>query len=249
MNNADRSVLVIGAGPVGALAGLLFAQRGFKVDIYEQRPAQPSRTYNVARAINLSLSPRGIKALKEGHIDAHSLDCIVPMKGRTIHFEGGYIHNISYGDETRRNLSISRERLNSLLLERAAALGARVHFGARCIGVAAEEGQVELESAGQRQTRRASLIIAADGARSAVREALAASGALASSLTTAALGYKELTLGLEGRWFPFSPEAIHIWPRRGFFMVALPNRDGTLRATLVMPLRGDGPSFERVNPS
>lgn len=93
------------------------------------------------------------------------------------------------------------------------------------------------------------MIIAADGARSAAREALAREGALTSEVRSAGLGYKELTLGHVGQWFPFTPEAIHIWPRRGFFMVALPNRDGTLRATLVMPLEGAGPSFARTDPA
>jgi kynurenine 3-monooxygenase len=114
------------------------------------------------------------------------------------------------------------------------------------VGCDPRSGEVVTSEEGAESRRRADLIVVTDGARSAARGAIEGGGWLRSEASEASLGYKELMLGEAGRWFPFEPEAIHIWPRRGFFMVALPNRDGTFRATLVLPNKGSEESFERL---
>src|SRR5260370_4899097 len=52
-------------------------------------------------------------------------------------------------------------------------------------------------------------------------------------------GYKELTIppGPHGS-FCMEKHALHIWPRRSFMMIALPNLDGSFACTLFWPFEG-----------
>ena len=61
-------------------------------------------------------------------------------------------------------------------------------------------------------------------------------------------GYKELTIppARHGRGFALEPHALHIWPRGGFMLIALPNPDRSFTATLFLPHRGT-PSFASVD--
>ncbi len=60
-------------------------------------------------------------------------------------------------------------------------------------------------------------------------------------------GYKELHIppAKEGGWL-LEKNALHIWPRKSFMMIALPNMDGSFTCTLFLALRGDV-SFEKLD--
>jgi kynurenine 3-monooxygenase len=83
------------------------------------------------------------------------------------------------------------------------------------------------------------LLIAADGAGSVVRRALAAAGAVTASEDLLDHGYKEILVpaAADGD-FALDPKGLHIWPRGGFMLIALPNPDCTFTATLFLPHRG-----------
>jgi kynurenine 3-monooxygenase len=59
--------------------------------------------------------------------------------------------------------------------------------------------------------------------------------------------YKELAIapGKNGG-FQLEPGALHIWPRRGFMLIALPNPGGDFTLTLFMPSEGPN-SFEQLD--
>ncbi|PPQ75417.1 hypothetical protein CVT24_012983 [Panaeolus cyanescens] len=86
----SRKLVVVGAGPVGCLAALAFAKRGWLVDIYEGRPDMrlpSSKLATQQRSINLAISHRGIAAIEA--VDAVAaqrfLQSAIPMHGRMIH--------------------------------------------------------------------------------------------------------------------------------------------------------------------
>jgi len=82
-------------------------------------------------------------------------------------------------------------------------------------------------------------LLAADGAGSVVRHCMAARGLIEARETDLEHGYKELIMpsGSHGS-YPMSREALHIWPRGGYMLIALPNQDGSFTATLFLPTRG-----------
>ena len=59
-------------------------------------------------------------------------------------------------------------------------------------------------------------------------------------------GYKELTIppAADGG-YAMEPHALHIWPRGGSMMIALPNQDRTFTCTLFWPFSGAN-SFEAL---
>ena len=85
------------------------------------------------------------------------------------------------------------------------------------------------------------IVVGADGAYSALRDAIVRSERADYRQEHLPWGYKELTIarGPDGG-FALDPGALHIWPRGDSMMIALPNPDRTFTATLFWPF--DGPA-------
>jgi kynurenine 3-monooxygenase len=143
---------------------------------------------------------------------------------------------------------VSRATLNTLLYELAAKRhGVEYRFGQQCVGVDAD-GTPLIDAGLGSQRLEADVVLAADGAGSEVRRALAANGAISAHEELLDHGYKELTLAARGGSFALAANALHIWPRGGFMLIGLPNPDHTFTATLFLPHRGE-PSFASVGPA
>ena len=201
------------------------------------------------RSINLALAARGIAALKRAGIDADVADLLIPMRGRMVHDLDGQQRFLPYGQRAHEEIySVSRATLNTLLYELAAERhGVEYRFDTACVGVE-PDGTPIVESAGARRPLPADVVLAADGAGSEVRRALAANGAITAREQLLDHGYKELTLAASDGDFALQPNALHIWPRGGFMLIALPNPDRTFTATLFLPHMGT-PSFASIGPT
>ena len=116
----DKSVTLVGAGPVGSPLSIFLARRGFQVEIYERRPDMRRETISAGRSINLAISTRGLNALAQIGLEKRILEQAVPMKGRVIHPIKGPLTFQPYGkDESQYINSISRGGLNQVLMDAA----------------------------------------------------------------------------------------------------------------------------------
>jgi kynurenine 3-monooxygenase len=191
------------------------------------------------RSINLAISTRGIDALRRVGLDGAVLSEAVRMPGRMIHGLGrNCIYQPYSADPDRAINSVSRGGLNLLLLRAAAQEPSiTMHFGRRCTDIDFEHGAVELldEGSGMVQTVQGDLVVAADGAYSVVRSILQKTEGFDYSQAFLTHGYKELTIPPrpDGSW-AMEPNALHIWPRGGFMMIALPNQDRSFTCTLFL---------------
>jgi kynurenine 3-monooxygenase len=241
--------VVAGAGLGGALIATQLARAGFQVEVVERRH-DPRRTGKAeGRSINLALSARGLHALDQVGLKQAILAIAVPMRGRRMHAVDGTLTFQPYGTEADEQIwSMSRGVLNQTLVEAAEAAGARVRFGQRVTWVEAGDGVVHLEDTvtGSATSARGDLVVGADGAFSAVRSTLQRGDRFDYSQAYLAHGYKELSIPAgAGGAFPLDPHALHIWPRGGFMMIALPNKEGSFTCTLFLAFEGD-PSFARL---
>ncbi len=241
---------IVGAGLAGAVMAAYLGQAGRSVELFERR-ADPRRGgYAGGRSINLALSTRGIHALREIGVADEVLAQAVPMRGRMIHARDGRTVFQPYDkDPTRCINSVSRGGLNVAVLNALQKCpSVRVHFGRRCVDADLDAPAAELVSADESQRLRSSgrVLIAADGAFSAIRGAMQRRERFNYSQTYEAHGYKELTIPpAAAGGFRLEANALHIWPRHSYMMIALPNHDGSYTCTLFWPL--DGPhSFDAL---
>jgi kynurenine 3-monooxygenase len=242
MNSNRKKVTLIGAGLNGPLLGILLKRRGIEVEIYERRPDMRQTRVNAGRSINLALSTRGIHALQQADLWDQMYDIVIAMKGRMMHSTAGDLTFQPYGKNAAEVIhSISRAELNMALMNAAEEQGAKIHFHERCIGFDMKTGEIRLrnEETGEELVRGGGVVIACDGANSAVRSEMLKLNRFNFSQQHLDYGYKELTIpaGANGEHL-LDKGALHIWPRGNHMLIALPNIDGTFACILFLPFDG-----------
>lgn len=237
---------VVGAGLVGSLTALLLANRGHHVDVYERRQ-DPRKVGDAAgRSINLALSERGWRALeKAGAVEAVR-SIAMPVKARCMHGRDGALTYQPYGLPCKGRFghdqciySVARGPLNRILLEAAEATGhVNVHFEHRLSDFTSGEAGVTLDFEGRNPVAH-DRIFGTDGAFSAVRQRMMKTDRFDFSQSYLEHGYKEIAMPPNAAGdFAIDPEALHIWPRGHFMLMALPNPDRTFTCTLFAPYEG-----------
>ncbi|MEO5860804.1 MAG: NAD(P)/FAD-dependent oxidoreductase [Pyrinomonadaceae bacterium] len=240
-------VTIIGAGLAGSLLAINLAKRGMKVEVYEARGDMRKVSTAAGRSINLALSDRGIAALREVGMDEYMLAEAVPMYGRMIHSPAGETKLLPYSGRQGEYInSVSRTGLNIALMNEAEKYdGVSFHFNERCVSFACKSGTAKFSSGNE---VAADTVLATDGAGSAVRQAMINGGVERFDFSQSWLehGYKELHIppGRNGE-FLLEKNALHIWPRHKFMMIALPNFDGSFTCTLFLAHKGSDWSSER----
>jgi kynurenine 3-monooxygenase len=244
---AKPRIAIVGGGPAGSLLAILLARRGLTPFVVERSAPFKAGAPQGGRSINLALATRGIAALRHAGIEADVAELMIPMRGRMLHGPRGEQRFLSYGQRATEEIySVSRAALTTLLYELAAQRhGVQYRFDEPCVGIDGD-GTPLVESRGVRRRLDADIVFAADGAGSEVRRSLVAAGAIEAHEELLDHGYKELTLAPASDGdFALKPNALHLWPRGGFMLIALPNLDHTFTATLFLPHRGE-PSFASV---
>jgi kynurenine 3-monooxygenase len=234
---------IVGAGLAGTLMASYLGKAGYRVDVCEKRPDPRGQEQIAGRSINLAISVRGIEALRRVGLAEEVLRSAIAMRGRMMHARNGELTFQPYGkDESESIHSISRAGLNRVLVTGAARYpGSRLFFGQRCTGFDAKTGAVELvQESDQTITHVPSnVLVAADGAYSAVRLQMQMLGQFDYRKDYLTYGYKELLIPPSANGaFQMEKHALHIWPRRSFMLIALPNLDGSFTCTLFLPLEG-----------
>jgi kynurenine 3-monooxygenase len=233
---------VVGAGLAGSLMAALLGRDGWQVDLVERRLDPRQTEAEEGRSINLALSERGLHALGQVGLADQVLDQAVRLRGRLMHAVDGRLTFQPYGKAGQGINSVSRSDLNRILLTAAERQPTvRVQFGLRCQDLEPEQGRVLLEDVrtGASVAREGELVIGADGAFSAVRRWMQRQDRFDYSQAFLPHGYKELTIPpAEGGGWRLEPQALHIWPRGGFMMMAMANRDGSFTVTLYLPFEG-----------
>ena len=234
--------VLIGSGLAGGLLAAYLGRRGHEVDLYERRADPREGNIVGGRSINLAISTRGIHALKKIGIADEALRNAIPMRGRMIHDKSGTLHFAPYDVDPKNCInSIGRAALNATVIEAAQRhANVRVHFNHQCIGVDIDSAIAHLETAKGAVTERGDAVLGVDGAFSAVRKSMQnAIAGFQYDESYLAHGYKELTIppGADGSW-QMEKNALHIWPRKSFMMIALPNPDGSFTCTLFWEFEG-----------
>jgi kynurenine 3-monooxygenase len=236
--------VLIGSGLAGGLLGAYLGRRGYDVDLYERRPDPRAENFVGGRSINLAVSTRGIHALEQLGIAGEVMPHAIPMRGRMIHDKTGRLHFAPYDADPNKSInSIGRAALNTVVIEAAQRYpNVRVAFNHRCTDVDLDSATAHLLNVSTNQPLNCAgdTVIGVDGAFSAVRHAMQRRlDRFDYSQNYLAHGYKELSIqpGANGSW-QMEKNALHIWPRKSFMMIALPNPDGSFTCTLFWEFEG-----------
>jgi kynurenine 3-monooxygenase len=241
-----EKITLVGGGLAGSLMAVFLARRGYKVAVFERRPDMRSGNYEGGRSINLALSNRGIRALEQVGLDKEILQIAIPMTGRMMHDREGKLAYQPYGKEGQAIYSVSRSGLNIRLLQLADAYeNITLFFDHKCVFADLDNGITRYQSPdGKEVEDKADIVIGTDGAFSAVRDAFLRTPRFNYSQTFENHGYKELEITPdESGNFRINKNCLHIWPRKSFMMIALPNPGGNFTCTLFMPFAGE-PGFD-----
>ncbi len=239
--NTNQNILIVGAGLCGSLLALHMGQLGYNVSVYEMRPDLRKADISAGRSINLAFSDRGIKAMKLVGIQDKVEPLCIPMNGRMLHDKDSntFLSNYSGRDYEYIN-SISRGGLNALLLDEAEALdNVSLYFNKKCERVDFEKTTAHFYDYDTKTKfiEDTDVIIGTDGAGSALRKSYYLEKKFLFSLSQDYLthGYKELSiLPTETGDYKTYKNALHIWPRGDFMLIALPNLDGSFTVTLFL---------------
>ncbi len=242
----ETEITIIGAGLVGSLLSIYLVKRGYKVKIYERRSDMRKEKIVAGRSINLALSDRGIKALEEIGIMEDVKKIAIPMHGRFIHNADGSHAYQAYGNEGQFINSVSRGELNKMLVTLAEENGVEIFFNEKCENIDWKENKIIFENTTNLElsTLNFELLFGSDGAFSAARlNHQLQSDRFEYSQHYIEAGYKELTIPAgENGTFQIEKNALHIWPRGNYMLIALPNIDGSFTCTLFFSFEGE-PSF------
>jgi kynurenine 3-monooxygenase len=219
------------------------------VRLYERQDDMRRVDLDAGRSINLALADRGIRALELAGVMDQVRPELIAMPGRMLHDLKGALTFVPYGQGSHEVIySVSRPGLNCLLLDAAEQAGVEVVFGQHVIGADFARQQVMFrdERTGKTEAHDMRGVFGADGAGSTLRRAMVEQLGVDCTEDLLKHGYKELTLPPLPNGQPrIEKHALHIWPRGGFMLIALPNIDGSFTVTLFLPLTG-ADSFETL---
>jgi kynurenine 3-monooxygenase len=248
----QQAVNIAGGGLAGALLAVLLGRRGIPVNIFERRPDPRGHAATSGRSINLALAARGIRALEQAGLMAQVQPTMLPMSGRMIHDPeaNSTPRLLPYGQRDSEVIySVGRAALNRVLIEAAASLPqVGLHFDTTCTEVDVPGASLRMvdNRTGLERTLCDSVTIASDGAGSALRGSLARAGRVNVTELPLEHDYKEFHIPPRDGEYALHPDALHVWPRHGFMLIALPNPDRSFTATLFLPRTGD-PGFDSLN--
>lgn len=248
----NKEAVIIGAGLVGSLWAVYLSKAGYKVTIYERRPDIRKAEISAGKSINLALSVRGWTALDAVGVGDEIRKIAIPMYGRMMHDMEGNLTYQQYGKDDQAIFSVSRGKVNAKMMDIAEKYGnAAIHYNTECKNVDLNKGIAFLKNSltGEEFQVQSDLIFAADGAFSAVRyNSMQKLDRFQYSQNYIADGYREILLPAnpDGS-YPMDKNALHIWPRGRFMLIALANEDGSFTCTLFMPHENDEFSFDKLN--
>jgi kynurenine 3-monooxygenase len=246
----ENPISIIGNGLVGSLLSIFLAKKGFKVNIFDKRSDPRFSNHTSGRSINLALSTRGLTALKKIGLDQKVIANAIPFYGRMVHQLDGKVIFQPYTHDKKPLFAISRSILNQILIEETANYSnLSSYFNHQLEKIEVDKNQIIFKNTKENTniTYKSNLIFGADGFFSVVKECIKKNNPnFIETIDYLDFSYLELTLPSKNKEWIIEKHALHIWPRKNFMFMALPNLDGSFTCTLYLPNTGSY-SFEKLD--
>jgi kynurenine 3-monooxygenase len=241
-NSSTRETITIaGAGPVGTLLAIILARHGHSVNLFESRPDSRLKSIYQGKSINIALSDRGWLALEAVGLDRLVKQQAIAMHKRIMHAIDGSLTEQAYGKESQAIWSVSRAGINEQLLDLAEQEPLiSIKFDQRLVDVNFDNACASFLHEHNIEKVSADILFGADGAYSKVRRLAQETPRFSYSQSYMPQSYIELHIPAnDDGSFKMAKDALHIWPRNKFMLIALPNPDGSFTCTLFLDFQGD----------
>ena len=237
-------IAVVGSGLVGSLLAIYLKKAGHTVHVFDRSPDIRKIQFS-GRSINLVMSNRGWKALKDIGLDDEIKKIGIPVDKRAIH-TGDKLHYQYYGKDGEAIFSLSRGLLNRKMIDLAEEAGVEFFFDHKVWDVTLSDASLHIGETerGEWEELKYDKVFGADGAFSRVRHRMQRQSMFNYSQEFLKIGYKELNIpaNADGT-HNLDKNSLHIWTRGEVMLMALANPDGSVTCTLFMPHEGAN-SFE-----
>jgi kynurenine 3-monooxygenase len=230
-----KKIVIPGAGLVGSLLAVALKKRGHDVYLFEKRSDIRLAKVGAGRSINLIITAKAIRPLKQLGLWEKVKTITSPVVGRTMHSIDGALAFQPYGkDQTECNHSVSRGELNCLLNDEAEKCGVQIIFNASSKSLELDKKIAHFDTG---ESLSYDLLFGADGTGSATRSALIDALGSEAEYQVEPMGtdYKEMTMPSKNGSYAMDEHSLHIWPRGNHMLMGLPNKDGSFTMTLYMP--------------
>jgi kynurenine 3-monooxygenase len=247
MTQISKNIAIVGSGLVGSLLALYLRKHGHQVTVFDRRPDIRTVEFS-GRSINLAMSDRGWKALRQVGIEEQVKKLAIPLYKRALHVKGKPMYFQEYGKDGQAIWSISRGILNRKMIDLAEKAGSQFRFNEKVWDISLHEAKLytgETEK-GEWEEYQFDMVFGCDGAFSRIRHKMQRRSRFDYSQDFIDVGYKELTIpaNKDGS-HKLDKNSFHIWPRGRFMFIAMPNLDGSFTCTLFLPFEGEV-SFEEI---
>jgi kynurenine 3-monooxygenase len=242
-----QKIAVVGSGLVGTLLAIYLKKKGHTVHVFDRSPDIRTVEFS-GRSINLVMSNRGWKTLRDIGLEDEIKKIGIPVDKRGIHLQDGTYTTQFYGKEGEAIYSLSRGILNRRMIDLAEEAGVEFFFNHKIWDVTLSTATLHIGESerGEWTDLNYDKVFGADGAFSRIRHRMQRQSMFDYSQEFMKIGYKELHI-------PANPDgthkidknSLHIWPRGNFMLMALSNLDGSFTCTLFMPFEGEN-SFEQL---
>lgn len=247
MVQTPKNIAIIGSGLVGSLLSIYLRKLGHSITVFDRRPDIRTISFS-GRSINLAMSDRGWRSLREIGIETEIKKIAIPLDKRAMHVVGKPMYFQKYGKDGEAIWSISRGVLNRKMIDLAERAGVVFRFEEKVWDVNLPEAKVYTGETEKSEWKAYDydIIFGCDGAFSRVRHKMQRRSRFDYSQDFINVGYKELTIppNADGS-HKLDKNSFHIWPRGNFMFIAMPNLDGSFTCTLFMPFEGPV-SFENI---
>lgn len=242
-----KKIAIVGSGLVGTLLGIYLKKRGHQVDVFDRSPDIRKINFS-GRSINLVMSNRGWKTLRDIGLEDEIKKIGIPVDKRCIHMVDSSLIYQNYGKDGECIYSLSRGVLNKRMIDLAEQAGVNFKFEQKVWDVDLTTATISIGESerGEWTTEDYDLTFGSDGAFSRIRHRMQRQSMFNYSQEFLEIGYKELHIPAnEDGTHKLDKNSLHIWPRGRFMLMALANLDGSFTCTLFMPHDGEN-SFESL---
>lgn len=168
LRNTSLRIGIIGAGPAGALAAYLLAQKGHRVQVMERRKDSPRKVCGEY------LCPKGVELLDTLGLRSRLASDFLPLHGMVlVSPENDVITSyFPQSEKKEEGLSLNRELFDNRLVNLAVEAGAEILFGKTVINTSFLPDEEKWLVSTEGEDFKYDLLIAADGRQSKVAHIL-----------------------------------------------------------------------------